>query len=261
MIIFNQQLLERASARFLMYIPIAYQLSAMCTMTMKRVQYRNGRLTARPIIKKYEEAEAFGSLPLPLNAGKPGLLYVPPGYKPQKPAAMALMLHGAGGNAEHGLHLLLQFADAHNIILVAPASKDYSWDIIAQNSFGPDVVLLDGVMDYVLTHFSINKKRIAIGGFSDGASYALSIGLGNGDLFTHILAFSPGFYHTPEKQGNPFVFISHGTGDQVLPINPCSRRIVPQLRTQGLAVTYREFDDGHVIPPQISQNAVDWFFA
>ena len=38
-------------------------------------------------------------------------------------------------------------------------------------------------------------------GFSDGASYALSLGAANGDLFTHIAAFSPGFMRPPVSVG------------------------------------------------------------
>jgi phospholipase/carboxylesterase len=34
---------------------------------------------------------------------------------------------------------------------------------------------------------------VALGGFSDGASYALSLDLTNGDLFASLIAFSPGF--------------------------------------------------------------------
>ncbi len=55
-------------------------------------------------------------------------------------------------------------------------------------------------------------------GFSDGASYALSIGLTNGDLFTHVVAFSPGFASPVTYTGKPPVFVSHGTHDEVLPI-------------------------------------------
>jgi predicted esterase len=40
-------------------------------------------------------------------------------------------------------------------------------------------------------------------GFSDGASYALSLGLANGDLFTHVLGFSPGFMRVPRHVGRP----------------------------------------------------------
>lgn len=39
---------------------------------------------------------------------------------------------------------------------------------------------------------AIDPAHVAIGGFSDGASCALSLGLVNGDLFTHVMAFSPG---------------------------------------------------------------------
>jgi phospholipase/carboxylesterase len=229
-------------------------------MATGRETYRKGRLTARPETNT-DEVGVLGLATVPLDSGKPVLLYIPAGYHSQKKAALALMLHGAGGTAEHGMHLLRPYADARNIILLAPASKDYSWDIIAQNSFGADVILLDRALDFVFSRYNIDSDKIAIGGFSDGASYALSIGIGNGDLFTHILAFSPGFYHTPEPTGKSAVFIAHGNADPVLPINSCSRRIVPRLRAQGLETTYHEFAGEHVIPSSIAQNAVDWWLA
>lgn len=194
-----------------------------------------------------------------LGSEKEQLIFVPDDYRPEIPAHLAIMLHGAGGNAAQGLHLLQNFANEHNIIVAAPASKDYSWDIIAANTFGSDVLLIDQVLEYVFARFTINPGTIAIGGFSDGASYALCIGLGNGNLFTHILAFSPGFYHVVEARGKPEVFISHGTHDRVLPINACSRRIVPKLQDSKVPVIYREFEGEHVIPGQIAAEAVLWF--
>jgi predicted esterase len=169
------------------------------------------------------------------------------------------MLHGAGGQAEHGLALLRKFADDNNLILLAPASRAPTWDIIAGNAFGPDVIFIDQALKQAFEHYAVDPAKIAIGGFSDGASYALCLGLTNGDLFTHIIAFSPGFAHTLEKKGKPAVFISHGMNDRVLPIDPCSRRIVPQLKRQGLEVLYQEFKGGHEIPSQISNTAIEWF--
>jgi phospholipase/carboxylesterase len=64
-------------------------------------------------------------------------------------------------------------------------------------------------------------------GFSDGASYALSLGLTNGDLFRHVIAFSPGFMAPAARRGEPPVFVSHITRDGVLPIGVTSHRIVP----------------------------------
>jgi predicted esterase len=197
--------------------------------------------------------------PLQLATRRDGLLYVPQHYAPSRPAALAVMLHGAGGNAEHGLSLLRKYADAHNIILVAPASRLASWDIITTNAFGKDVIFVDQALDLVLGRYAIDSSRIAVGGFSDGASYALCLGLTNGDLFTHVIAFSPGFVYTEQEQGKPAVFVSHGTRDRVLPIDPCSRRLVPRLQRKGLTVNYQEFDGEHQIPDHIAAGAVAWF--
>ncbi|MDB5263064.1 MAG: phospholipase, partial [Adhaeribacter sp.] len=134
-----------------------------------------------------------------------------------------------------------------------------SWDIISGRQFGPDVIFIDQALVQAFDHYVIDTSRLAIGGFSDGASYALCLGLTNGDLFTHIIAFSPGFAHTLEKNGKPAVFISHGIHDQILPIEPCSRRIVPQLQRQGLRVNYQEFEGEHEIPANIAAHGVAWF--
>jgi phospholipase/carboxylesterase len=101
--------------------------------------------------------------------------------------------------------------------------------------------------------------RLAIGGFSDGASYALSLGITNADLFTHVIAFSPGFMAPAGYTGSPRLFISHGMRDGVLPIDRCSRRIVPELERCGYDMLYREFDGRHTILPEIASVAVGWF--
>jgi predicted esterase len=59
--------------------------------------------------------------------------------------------------------------------------------------------------------------------------------------------------------GSPRVFVSHGTRDGWLPIERCSRRIVPRLRRAGYDVRYREFEGGHVEPSEIGREAAEWF--
>jgi phospholipase/carboxylesterase len=59
------------------------------------------------------------------------------------------------------------------------------------------------------------------------------LGINNGDLFTHVLAFSPGFVAPAAWVGMPRIFVSHGTRDEVLPIDFCSRKIVPMLKHAG----------------------------
>jgi len=104
-----------------------------------------------------------------------------------------------------------------------------------------------------------DPNHIAIAGFSDGASYALSVGVTNGDLFSHILAFSPGFIAPADQVGQPRCFISHGKSDTVLPIERCSRRIVLGLQQSGYDVLYREFEGAHTVPVAIAREGMQWF--
>jgi hypothetical protein len=46
-------------------------------------------------------------------------------------------------------------------------------------------------------------KTMCVAGFSDGASYSLSLGIGAGDVFSHVAAFSPGFMTPRDARAHP----------------------------------------------------------
>ena len=216
-----------------------------------------GRLGARPV--QVTGAAPLGLLPLMFGSARDSYLYVPATYQAERPAPLVLLLHGAGGHARQGLELLRSLADAAGSLLLAPASREHTWDLLVGRRYGPDLALIDRALEQTFSRYAVAPERVAIGGFSDGASYALSLGITNGDLFTHVIAFSPGFMAPAGQTGSPRIFISHGTRDGVLPIDRCSRRIVPQLERAGYDVLYREFDGGHMISPDIALEAVGWF--
>ena len=120
-----------------------------------------------------------------------------------------------------------------------------------------DVAFVDRALARVFETVSVDPARLAVGGFSDGASYALSLGLINGDLFGRVVAFSPGFEIAGDAHGRARFFISHGKADTVLPIDFCSRMIVPRLRTRGYDVTFREFNGGTRFRPRSPARACD----
>jgi phospholipase/carboxylesterase len=194
---------------------------------------------------------------LGLDAGRDGVLYVPETADPGAP--LLVFLHGATGTGHAHLRAVLAAVDRYGVILVAPDSRGPTWDLIAARRFGPDVAFLDKVLDAVLGRVDADTERLAIGGVSDGASYALSIGLTNGDVFSTVLAFSPGFLVAPYPTGRPRIFISHGRADLILPIDACSRSFVPSMREAGYEVNFREFDGGHTVPPPVSDEAVRWW--
>jgi phospholipase/carboxylesterase len=216
-----------------------------------------GRIAARPGQPR-SPAEERGLQPLGLAKGRDGLLYVPKSYREDRPAPLAVMLHGAGGTARGGLAPFQPLADKAGLLLFAPDSRGQTWDVI-HGGFGTDVAYIDQALSRIFERYAVNPARIAAGGFSDGASYALSIGLTNGGLFTHVIAFSPGFMAPAGRQGRPRIYVSHGTRDQILPIDVCSRRLVPQLQHGGYDVLYREFDGPHTVPEKIAREALDWF--
>src|SRR5690349_14457428 len=188
-----------------------------------------GRFNARPEGGSRAGGQPRGLLELGLGGERDGALYVPPTYDPATPAPLVLMLHGATGNGRRSMNALLPLADDAGLILLAPDSRQRTWDVL-MGGFGPDVAFIDAALEQTFSRYAVDPAHLAVEGFSDGASYGLSLGIANGDLFTHILAFSPGFLAPPGQAGEPAIFVSHGTQDQILPINMCSRMLVPMIR-------------------------------
>jgi phospholipase/carboxylesterase len=189
-----------------------------------------------------------------------GYLYVPAAYRTETPAPLVLLLHGAGEDARDGLAQLRGQADEAGLILLALSSRGPTWDSIPDRGrYGSDIAAIDRALEHTFSRWTVDPARVAVGGYSDGASYALSLGIANGDLFSDVIAFSPGFLAPTVQRGSPRIFVSHGTQDRWLPIDSCSRRIVSQLERAGYEVRYHEFEGGHVVPPAIARQAAIWF--
>ncbi|MBW3559213.1 MAG: phospholipase [Proteobacteria bacterium] len=223
------------------------------------MSHAGGRLSARPRAGTVHEPGGTGERGLELGRRRrDGLLYVPLKYHPARPAPVVVLLHGAGGDARGTLPILRAEADLRGAIVLVPESAASTWDVIA-GQYGPDVAFIDRALESLFERYAVNPERIAVAGFSDGASYALSLGLANGDLFRDILAFSPGFAAPAQVVGRPRVFISHGDDDRVLPIDRCGRPLSKRLAKAGYDVDYREFQGGHVVPPELVRAAMQRF--
>lgn len=198
-----------------------------------------------------------GAHPLGLSLWRDGFLYIPRSVASRTPVPLFVMLHGGGDRAD-GMRFLFPIAEELGVVVVVPDARDNTWDGI-DSRIGPDVEFIDAALRQTFQRVAVDPKRLAIGGASDGASYALSLGLANGDLFTHLIAFAPGAIFTPGPPiGRPQIFMAHGTRDRVLPIDFTSRRMVPRLRDAGYDVTYREFDGAHTVPNTVAREALAW---
>jgi len=214
------------------------------------------RLTAKPG-EGARDLKA-GLHPLGFRSERDALLYVPDASLKLKKAPLVISLHGASRSSDRGIEVLRAQADEFGFLLLAPASTRGTWDII-NGQGGTDAKFINRSMARAYEMRNIDPARVAMAGFSDGASASLSFGLANGDMFSAVFGFSPGFVVDLDRVGKPPVFISHGTVDNVLPIDECSRRIVPALKRDGYNVTYREFEGKHTLPPEIASEAMRWF--
>ncbi|MBB3086538.1 alpha/beta hydrolase [Geodermatophilus sabuli] len=211
-----------------------------------------GRLGSRPLAEPAAVPYPEGVRTLHLGPHAEARLAVPGGA--HRPRPLLVFFHGAGGTSAQGLAAVGDLAAARGALVLAPSSVAATWDLVA-GGLGRDVAVLDAALEQVFARHPVT--RVAVGGFSDGASYALSLGLANGDLVDAVLAFSPGFVAAPAHRGTPRVWISHGTGDRVLPVDRCGRRVSRDLAAAGYDVTYTEFDGGHVMTPDLVTAALD----
>jgi phospholipase/carboxylesterase len=227
-----------------------------CSVETRPSQGGDARLSARATAgaKTSLKTGALG-----LAEGRDAWLQMP-SVASDGPMPLLVLLHGAGGSGATMLRRVSAAADQAGVAILAPDSRGGTWDAI-RDRFGDDVTFINRALERVFAHVSVDPARMTVGGFSDGASYALSLGLANGDLFPRVIAFSPGFVISAAVHGRPRFFVSHGTSDQILPIDQCSRVIVPRLQSMGYEVVFREFDGRHEVPPDVAGEAMRWMAA
>jgi predicted esterase len=188
-------------------------------------------------------------------------------YRPKNASAAALplivLLHGAGGDAGRFLGEFKSIADQRGAILLAPKSAGRTWDLQPRRgggaSFGRDASNLDAALAELFAKAPVDRERVVLLGFSDGASYALSLGLANPQLFRAIVALSVGgVFPPPSIDETQRVFFAHGRRDPVLPFANVQRRIVPGLERNGLEPRVHWFNGGHVMDQDALDEGLDF---
>jgi len=186
-----------------------------------------------------------------------GTVYVPQSYKKGVPMPIVMMLHGFRSTAE-AVRFAFPLAEEFGVIVLAPESRDMTWGTEIPG-FDTDSKYMGMAFRWVSDVLTIDRSRMAIGGVSDGANYALNMGLAYGDTFNHMMIFSAGTLAPFRRQGKPKIFLAHGTHDEQMPIDRTGRKFAAQLKDEGYPITYREYEGGHGAPAPVVREAFDWF--
>ena len=196
-------------------------------------------------------------------------VYIPRSYNPAKPAPLALLLHGSGDRGTTMISEFAGLADLHGVILIAPDSQRYSWDIMVKGaelrnttripSWGNDVDRIDKALARAFALYNVDAKNVSLVGFSDGAGYGLSLGANNGRLFSAVMAFAPGLLTRIDGPDRNRIFLAHGENDRTLPMEPTRDIFAPALEHLGYDVTLELFEGRHVMPHDVRAEAFAWW--
>ena len=234
-------------------------LAALAALTVPaRAGEPDGRLTARPnpAPPQPPAPRAGDFTPLGLDS-RDAILYAPRNFSAQTALPLLVTLHGSGGNGRDMAEALAGEADKRGLLVLAPSSRGGTWDVRHAPACD-DTLFIDRALSRTFACATIDAKRIALMGLSDGAAFALSLGLANGNLFSDVQSFSASTFHVPSVVGKPRVFVSHGRRDQIIPFST-GRRIADTLSAAGYDVMFRPFDGGHVLPMAGVDAALDRF--
>ena len=119
----------------------------------------------------------------------------------------------------------------------------------------------------------MDDRRIAVLGFSDGASFALSLAVNLAPLQAALL-WAPGYFHrdphyasgdallplAAARRKKPRVYHGHGAKDELFAFKKVAKPIRKHLKDLGFNVTAADDKKaGHGVPGRFVETAVQWW--
>ena len=119
----------------------------------------------------------------------------------QKSYPLVYVMHGDGGNGA-ALQKLVRFEDTSKdeAILVFPDGEYATWDLYGALATNKDVAFIDELTTSLASRFAIDKKRVFMWGYSNGAFFANQLACRKPGLLRAIAAQGGGApYEPPEN--------------------------------------------------------------
>ena len=183
---------------------------------------------------------------------------------------LLLLLHGYGSNEEDLFSFASELPDEYYVISArAPYDmmyNSYAWYAInfdaEENKFSDigqaqqsrDIIA--NFIDELIANYAIDTNNVTLIGFSQGSILGYAVALSYPEKVQRLVAMS-GYLNTEIALGNfkdnnfnmLKIFASHGTVDQVIPVE-WARKSIPVLENLGIPVVYKEYPVGHGVAPQ-----------
>ena len=191
-------------------------------------------------------------------------LYVPEAWDGQASMPLVVALHGGSGHGRDFLWSWLREARGRNVLVLSPTAQDRTWSIMGGADVDAD--RLRETIESVAARYPVDRARVLLTGMSDGATYALLLGLRSGPPFTH-LAPACGVLHPllfagglDRAQDFP-IYLIHGALDWMFPVYT-ARMGRDALLSAGARLVYREIEDlSHTYPRDENPKILDWLMS
>ena len=200
------------------------------------------------------------------------LTVYPSGYKEDTSYPMIMMLHGFGASMYDLAGLAQVIHDSGYIYVcpnapiplqIGPGSLGFAWAV----SGGDDTSArsnvdqkLEAFWEEAMNLHNVQQGQCLLLGFSQGGGLAYKHGLTRPDMFSGIVALScsirdePGIRDMLPTERNQEIFVAHGLSDNI----ENARSSVKFLEMEGYHPTYKEYEMGHEISPEVLADLIPW---
>ncbi len=192
-------------------------------------------------------------------------LLTPDEIDPGRSYPLVTVLHGAGRQDEQLAKGLRDQPERRQALFLIPRSLHPTWDLIV-GAGRPDLDFLEYAYDLIYRRYPVDPARQALLGYSDGASYALSVGLSNPRVFSAVMGWAAGFKLVDESaiaagDPKPRVLLEDGSHDPLFPFQHIALPMKADLEARGYALEFRVDQGGKHWPSgEFQGEALDWFF-
>ena len=191
---------------------------------------------------------------------------------------LLLLLHGYGSNEEDLFSFASELPDEYYVIS-ARAPHDMMYDSYAWYAINFDADerkfsdigqaqesrdIIANFIDELVANYPIDSANVTLIGFSQGSILSYAVALSYPGKVKRLVAMS-GYLNTEiavsDFAANDFtnlkIFASHGTVDQVIPVE-WARKSIPVIETLGIPVVYKEYPVGHGVAPKNFFDFKNW---